>query len=78
MSFREVQAVEDLADFLCDFLPESGYSRTAFPLAGGWLGQFGLGISDRQVPDIQARALALIFHEGGRGELSGWRCLSAW
>ena len=33
MSFREVQAIEDLADLLYDFLPGSGNNRTAFPLA---------------------------------------------
>src|ERR1700722_8082088 len=33
LSFREIQAVEDLADLLYDFLPGSGNTRTAFPLA---------------------------------------------
>lgn len=33
MSFQEAQAVEDLADLLYNFLPGSGNSRTAFPLA---------------------------------------------
>jgi hypothetical protein len=33
LSFREAQAVEDLADLLYDFLPGSGNNRTAFPLA---------------------------------------------
>lgn len=33
MSFREAQAVEDLADLLYDFLPGSGNNRTAFPIA---------------------------------------------
>jgi hypothetical protein len=33
MSFREAQAIEDLADLLYDFLPGSGNNRTAFPLA---------------------------------------------
>lgn len=33
LSFREAQAVEDLADILYDFLPGSGNNRTAFPLA---------------------------------------------
>jgi hypothetical protein len=33
LSFREAQAVEDLADLLYEFLPGSGNSRTAFPIA---------------------------------------------
>jgi Restriction endonuclease len=33
LSLREAQAVEDLADLLYDFLPGSGNSRTAFPIA---------------------------------------------
>ena len=40
LSFREAQAVEDLADLLYDFLPGSGNNRTAFPLAAA---QAGLG-----------------------------------
>jgi hypothetical protein len=37
-SFREAQAVEDLADLLYDFLPGSGNNRTAFPLAAAQAG----------------------------------------
>ena len=37
-TFREAQAVEDLADLLYDFLPGSGNSRTAFPLAAAQAG----------------------------------------
>jgi len=33
MNFNEAQTVEDLADLLYNFLPGSGNSRTAFPLA---------------------------------------------
>jgi hypothetical protein len=33
LSFREAQAVEDIADLLYYFLPGSGNSRTAFPIA---------------------------------------------
>lgn len=33
VSFREAQAIEDLADLLYDFLPGSGNNQTAFPLA---------------------------------------------
>lgn len=38
LSFREAQAVEDLADLLYDFLPGSGNNRTAFPLAAAQAG----------------------------------------
>lgn len=38
LSFREAQSVEDLADLLYDFLPGSGNSRTAFPLAAAQAG----------------------------------------
>ena len=31
-SLREVQAIEEMADLLYDFLPGSGNSRTAFPI----------------------------------------------
>jgi len=40
LSFREAQTVEDLADLFYDFLPGSGNSKTAFPLAAA---QAGLG-----------------------------------
>ena len=33
MNLMEEQSVEDLADLLYNFLPGSGNSRTAFPLA---------------------------------------------
>ena len=33
LTFRELQTVEDLADLLYEFLPGSGNSKTAFPLA---------------------------------------------
>jgi hypothetical protein len=38
LSFREAQAVEDLATLLYDFLPGSGNSRTAFPIAAALAG----------------------------------------
>lgn len=38
LSFGELQAIEDLADLLYDFLPGSGNSRTAFPLAAAQAG----------------------------------------
>lgn len=37
-TFREAQAVEDLADLLYDFLPGSGNTRTAFPIAAAQAG----------------------------------------
>jgi hypothetical protein len=33
LTLGEAQAVEDMADLLYDFLPGSGNSRTAFPIA---------------------------------------------
>ena len=38
MNFKETQTVEDLADLLYNFLPGSGNSRTAFPLAAAAVG----------------------------------------
>lgn len=38
LSFREAQAIEDLADLLYDFLPGSGNNRTAFPIAAAQAG----------------------------------------
>jgi hypothetical protein len=39
LSFREAQAVEDIADLPYDFLPGSGNSRTAFPVAAAQAGR---------------------------------------
>jgi hypothetical protein len=49
LSFREAQAVEDLADLLYDFLPGSGNSRTAFPIAAvqAGVGEFWIPGSKR-------------------------------
>lgn len=38
LSFSEAQAVEDLADLLYNFLPGSGNTRTAFPIAAAQAG----------------------------------------
>lgn len=46
VSFREAQAVEDLADLFNDFLPGSGNARTAFLLAAP---QAGVGEMDRRL-----------------------------
>lgn len=52
LSFREAQAVEDLADLLYDFLPGSGNSRTAFPLAAQQAGVGDLWLSGSKRPAI--------------------------
>jgi hypothetical protein len=38
LSLREAQTVEDLADLFYDFLPGSGNTRTAFPIAAAQAG----------------------------------------
>lgn len=52
LSFREAQAVEDLADLLYDFLPGSGNARTAFPLAATQAGVGDLWIPGSKRPAI--------------------------
>jgi hypothetical protein len=52
LSFREAQAVEDLADLLYDFLPGSGNSRTAFPIAAAQAGVGELWIPGSKRPAI--------------------------
>jgi hypothetical protein len=52
LSFREAQAVEDLADLLRDFLPGSGNNRTAFPLAAAQAGVGDLWIPGSKRPAI--------------------------
>src|SRR5213595_3421600 len=52
LSFREAQAVEDLADLLYDFLPGSGNGRTAFPLAAAQA-----GVGDYWVPGSKRPAI---------------------
>ena len=52
LSFREAQAVEDLADLFYDFLPGSGNSRTAFPLAAAQAGVGELWIPGSKRPAI--------------------------
>lgn len=52
LSFREAQAVEDLADLFYDFLPGSGNSRTAFPLAAAQAGVDELWIPGSKRPAI--------------------------
>lgn len=52
MSFREAQAVEDLADLLYDFLPGSGNNRTAYPLAAEQAGVGDLWVPGSKRPAI--------------------------
>jgi hypothetical protein len=52
LSFREAQAVEDLADLLYDFLPGSGNNRTAFPLAAAQAGAGDLWFPGSKRPAI--------------------------
>ena len=50
--FQQRQIVEDLADILYDFLPGSGNSRTAFPLAAHRVGLAGAWIGGSKRPAI--------------------------
>src|ERR1700722_9763873 len=52
LSFREIQAVEDLADLLYDFLPGSGNTRTAFPPAAAQAGVGELWVPGSKRPAI--------------------------
>lgn len=52
LSFCEAQAIEDLADLLYDFLPGSGNSKTAFPLAAAQAGVGDLWIPGSKRPAI--------------------------
>lgn len=52
VSFREAQAIEDLADLLYEFLPGSGNNRTAFPLAAAQVGIGDLWIPGSKRPAI--------------------------
>jgi hypothetical protein len=52
LSFREAQAVEDLADLLYDFLSGSGNSRTAFPIVAAQAGVGELWIPGSKRPAI--------------------------
>jgi hypothetical protein len=52
LSFREIQAVEDLADLLYDFLPGSGNTGTAFPLVAAQAGVGELWVPGSKRPAI--------------------------
>jgi len=52
MNLVEEQCVEDLADLLYDFLPGSGNSRTAFPLAAAQVQTENLWIAGSKRPAI--------------------------
>lgn len=62
LSFREAQAVEDLADLLYDFLPGSGNSRTAFPLAAAQAGVGELWSAGSKRPAIVQLLTATLEH----------------
>ncbi len=62
MSFREAQAVEDLADLLYDFLPGSGNNRTAFPLAAAQAGVGDLWVAGSKRPAIVQLLTATLEH----------------
>ena len=52
LSFLEAQTVEDLADLFYDFLPGSGNSKTAFPLAAAQAGVGELWVPGSKRPAI--------------------------
>ena len=49
LSFREDQAVEDIASLLYDLLPGSGNSRTAFPIAAARAGLGAFRLAGEQI-----------------------------
>src|SRR3977135_1191964 len=62
LSLAEVQAVENIADLLYDFLPGSGNGKTAFPLAAdqAGVGEFWMGGSKRPaIVELLKRTLEL-------------------
>ena len=62
LSFREAQAVEDLADLLYNFLPGSGNSRTAFPIAAEQAGVGDLWSPGSKRPAIVQLLTATLEH----------------
>ena len=52
LPLREAQSVEDLADLLYEFLPGSGNSKTAFPLAAAEVGVGELWVAGSKRPAI--------------------------
>ena len=52
LPLREAQSVEDLADLLYEFLPGSGNSKTAFPLAAAEAGVGELWVAGSKRPAI--------------------------
>lgn len=52
LSPREAQTIEDLADLFYDFLPGSGNSKTAFPLAAAQAGVADLWVPGSKRPAI--------------------------
>ena len=52
LTLGEAQAVEDMADLLYDFLPGSGDSRTAFPIAADYAGVGAFWVAGSKRPAI--------------------------
>ena len=52
LTLGEAQAVEDMADLLYDFLPGSGNSRTAFPIAADYAGVGAFWVAGSKRPAI--------------------------
>lgn len=62
MNLMEEQSVEDLADLLYNFLPGSGNSRTAFPLAAATVQSEDLWVAGSKRPAIVHLLSAMLGH----------------
>lgn len=61
-TFREAQTIEDLADLLYDFLPGSGNSRTAFPIAAAQAGVAEFWVAGSKRPALVQLLSATLDH----------------
>ena len=66
LPLREAQSVEDLADLLYEFLPGSGNSKTAFPLAAAEAGVGDLWVAGSKRPAIVQLIGATLEHRRHR------------
>jgi hypothetical protein len=66
LPLREAQSVEDLADLLYEFLPGSGNSKTAFPLAATEAGVGEMWIAGSKRPAIVQLLSATLEHRRHR------------
>jgi hypothetical protein len=75
MNLVEEQCVEDLADLLYNFLPGSGNSRTAFPLAAAQVQCEDYWTGGSKRPAI-VQMLSSTLSEGPPADAGGitWRC----